>query len=180
MHCFGVCKVDNQLMSQVKMYLILEKKIWISIHLSSTPYPVKGRRGGWTLPQLFGQRWGSPWTSCHFITGLTYRDKQPSTPTFTPRGNLEWPINLLTCSLHVFGLWEEARLPGGKKHTDTGKTCKLHTDFENSFCWLHFNTTTVYKCKAFWLFSGIIILEVQDGVLSERKTRSHVTINVLV
>ena len=44
---------------------------------------------------------------CQFITRLTHRDKQPFTLTFTPRGNLESPINL-----HVFGLWEEAREPG--------------------------------------------------------------------
>ena len=44
-------------------------------------------------------------------SGLKYRDKQPSTLTFTPTGDLESPINLLTPSLHVFGLWEEAGEP---------------------------------------------------------------------
>ncbi len=45
------------------------------------------------------------------ITGLTYRDKQPFKLTFTPT-NLESPINL-----HVFGLLEEARVPGGDPGT---------------------------------------------------------------
>ena len=38
---------------------------------------------------IFGRRWGTTWTSHQFITGLTCRDKQPSTLTFTPTGNLK-------------------------------------------------------------------------------------------
>ncbi len=48
----------------------------------------------------------TPWTSRQIITGLTHRDIQPFTLTFTPMGNLESPINL-----HIFGLWEEAGVP---------------------------------------------------------------------
>ncbi len=40
-----------------------------------------------------------------------YRDKQPSTLTFTPTVDLVSPINL-----HVFGLWEEVEVPGGNTH----------------------------------------------------------------
>ena len=43
---------------------------------------------------IIGQRRGTPWTSRQFITGLTYRDEQPFTLTFTSTGNLESPINL--------------------------------------------------------------------------------------
>ena len=45
--------------------------------------------GAGAYPSVVGQRWGTPWTSCQFITGLTYRDEQPFTLTFTPTGNLE-------------------------------------------------------------------------------------------
>ncbi|MED6294342.1 hypothetical protein CHARACLAT_020165 [Characodon lateralis] len=38
------------------------------------------------------------------------QDKQPCTHSFTPKGNAKKPINL-TCS-HVFGLWEDAGVPG--------------------------------------------------------------------
>ena len=38
--------------------------------------------------------WKQNRTSPLFIVGLTYRDKQPSTLTFRPTGNLEWPISL--------------------------------------------------------------------------------------
>ena len=65
---------------------------------------------------------GSPWTSRQVIAGLIYRDKQPSTLTVTPTGNLEWPINLLTPSLHVFGTWEEARVPGVNPRRHMEKT----------------------------------------------------------
>ena len=41
---------------------------------------------------ILEQRRGTPWTSCQFNTGLTYRDRQPSTLTFTPTGTLESPI----------------------------------------------------------------------------------------
>ena len=54
-----------------------------------------------------GERQGTPWTGHQTITGLTHRDRQPFTLTFTPTANLESPINL-----HVFGLWEEAGVPG--------------------------------------------------------------------
>uniref|UniRef100_A0A4W6FI02 procollagen-proline 3-dioxygenase n=1 Tax=Lates calcarifer TaxID=8187 RepID=A0A4W6FI02_LATCA len=56
-----------------------------------------------SLILALGERQGTPWTGRQSIIGLTYRDKQP----FTPMGNLEPLINL-----HVFGLWEEARVPG--------------------------------------------------------------------
>jgi len=64
-------------------------------------------RGGWSLSQLtLGERQGIPWTGHQAITGLTRRDRQPFTLTFSRMDNLESPINL-----HVFGLWEEAGVP---------------------------------------------------------------------
>ena len=53
---------------------------------------------------IFGQRWGRPWTSSQLITELTYRDKQPSTLTFTPKEKI------------LMGLWrgvfrEKVELP---------------------------------------------------------------------
>ena len=61
---------------------------------TETLYPVRGRGG--SLSQHHGARQGTPWTSHQFITGLTCRDEQPFTLTFTftPMGNLESPINL--------------------------------------------------------------------------------------
>ena len=35
---------------------------------------------------------GSPWMSHQFMAGLTYRDKQPSTLTFTLTDNLVGPM----------------------------------------------------------------------------------------
>ena len=64
------------------------------IYPLSTAYPVRGGRAAGAYPSIFGRKRGTPWTSCHFIAGLTYKDKQPSTLTFTPMGNLESPINL--------------------------------------------------------------------------------------
>ena len=63
-------------------------------------------------------------TGVSSLLGLTYRDKQQSTFTFTfrPTCNLESPINL-TPSLHVFGMGEEAGEPG--ENPRTGRTCKL-------------------------------------------------------
>ncbi len=72
---------------------------------SVTAYPLQG--GLEPIPVDIGRGRGSPRTSCQFITGLTYSGKQPLTLTFTPTGNLESPVNL-----HVFGLWEEAGVPG--------------------------------------------------------------------
>lgn len=45
------------------------------------------------------KRWGTPWTACLSITGLSHRDKNPCTPT----DNMKSP--------HVPGWWDEARAP---------------------------------------------------------------------
>ena len=83
-----------------------------SIHPSSTAYPLLGSRGGWSLSQhLSGERRGTPWTGRQSIAGQTHRDRQPFTLTVTPMVNLEYPISLVPI-LHVFGLWEEAGVPG--------------------------------------------------------------------
>ena len=66
----------------------------------------------------------SIWTSRQSISGLIYRDKQPSSLTFKPMGNLEWPVTL-SPSLHVFGLWDEAIVPreNPRRH---GKNMQTH------------------------------------------------------
>ena len=94
-------------------------------------------------PSVRGRRWGTPaapWTS-QFITGLTYRDEQPFTLTFTftPTGNLESPINL-----HVY-TWTVGMKPE-KTHADAGRTCKLRTETSQ----LGFNParTTAPPCPA--------------------------------
>lgn len=41
-----------------------------------------GLQGGWNQSQLIlGEQQGTVWISCQLITGLTYGDKQPFTPT---------------------------------------------------------------------------------------------------
>ena len=69
--------------------------------LSVTPSLVQGHRGVEPIPVYMGWGWGggTPWTCRQFITGLTYRDKQPFTLTFTLAGNLQLPINLTWMSL---------------------------------------------------------------------------------
>ncbi len=77
-------------------------------------------RGGLEpIPAGIRQGRSTPRTSHQFITGLTYRDKQPSTLTFTLMGNLVSPIKL-----HVFGLWEEAGIPAGnpRRHRENMQT----------------------------------------------------------
>ena len=73
-----------------------------SIHpLFVTAYPIQGRGGGGLepIPADIGRRRGTPWTGRQTITGLTHRDRQPFTLTFTPTGNLESTINLTCMSL---------------------------------------------------------------------------------
>ncbi len=56
---------------------------------------IQGRGGvaGGPFPADIGRGRGSPSTSHQFIMGLTQRDKQPFTLSFTPTGNLVSPIN---------------------------------------------------------------------------------------
>lgn len=65
-----------------------------------------------------GQGQDTPWTSRQFITGPTYKNKQPFTLTCNPVGNIEWPINLTCMSLNCG--WKLERTQAG-----TGSTCKL-------------------------------------------------------
>ncbi|MEQ2309088.1 hypothetical protein AMECASPLE_035042 [Ameca splendens] len=70
-----------------------------------------------------GGRRGTPWTGRQSIAGQ-YRhtqDKPPLTHSFTPKGNLEKPVNS-----HVFGLWEEENPE--RTHACTRRTCKLQKD----------------------------------------------------
>ncbi len=67
-----------------------------------------------TIPADIGWEQGTPWTGGRFITGLTYRDKQPF--TFTPTSKSE------SVNLQVFGLWEEAGVPGERTHAENMQT----------------------------------------------------------
>lgn len=89
-------------------------EVWKYIHPLAMPAYPRGLQGGaGTNPSWRGgERWGTPRTGCQSVTGLTHRNRQPCTLTFTCTGNLEPPINL-----HVFGLSEET-------HAGTGRTCK--------------------------------------------------------
>ena len=104
-------------------------KQYPSIHPLSIPLiPWWGRGGNWSLSQWStGERQGTPWTVRQSIAGPhteTHKDKQPHTLTFTPKGNLECPINL-TCRFLDCG-----RKPENpeRTHADTGRTCKLHPE----------------------------------------------------
>ena len=48
--------------------------------------------GVWSRSQLTLGEGRAPWIRCQFITGPTYRGKQPFTLTFTPEDNLKIPI----------------------------------------------------------------------------------------
>ena len=56
-----------------------------------------------------------PWTEYGSITGLTHKDKEPFTLTFTSMGKLELPV-----SLHF--------LDSERKLEHPGRTCELHTE----------------------------------------------------
>ena len=60
---------------------------------------------------ILGWRQTTPWTSHHFIAGLTYRDKQP------PHSN----------SFMFLGFGRKLEFLE-KTHADTGRKCKLHTE----------------------------------------------------
>ncbi|MEQ2238555.1 hypothetical protein ILYODFUR_034233 [Ilyodon furcidens] len=73
-----------------------------------------------------GERWGTPWTGHQSIAGQhrDTLDKQPCTHSFTPRGNLERPINLTVMSLGCGRKLEYLE----RTHTCRGRTCKLHAE----------------------------------------------------
>ena len=110
----------------VQMFPVQEGLDHPSIHFLPLN-PSVGSRGGWSLSQQSsGERRGTPWTDRQSITGphRDKGDKQSCMHTFTPKDNLESPINL-TCMF----------LDGGRKpeypertHAYTGRTYKLHTE----------------------------------------------------
>ncbi|MEQ2198909.1 hypothetical protein XENOCAPTIV_020728 [Xenoophorus captivus] len=72
-----------------------------------TAYSIVGHRGaGAYLPQSIGKV--HPGQVANPSQG-NIQDKQPCTHSFTPKGNLERPVNL---TVIFFGLWEEAIVPG--------------------------------------------------------------------
>ncbi|MED6287671.1 hypothetical protein CHARACLAT_018674 [Characodon lateralis] len=71
-----------------------------------------------------GERHGTPWTGRQSIAGQhrDIQDKQPCTHSFTPKGNLERPINLKVMFLDCV---RKPEYPV-KTHEGTGRTFKLH------------------------------------------------------
>ncbi|MED6246092.1 hypothetical protein ATANTOWER_012749 [Ataeniobius toweri] len=73
-----------------------------------TAYSIVGHGGAFAyLKRSTGKRLGTPWTGRQSITGQ-HRDtqnKQPRTHPFTPKGNLERPINLTVMFWTVGGSW---------------------------------------------------------------------------
>lgn len=73
--------------------------------------------GAWRLSQgTQGTRWCTPWTEWRSIAGRTSTHSLIYCRLF---GNTTDP------NLQGFGLWAEARVPGGSS-SSTGRTCKLH------------------------------------------------------
>ena len=103
------------------MWLISGGDIYTSIYFLYPLNPIQGHGRGGVL--------GRTYLSCHRARGRVHpgqvispsqshkRDTQPCVLTFTPRDNLETPVNL-TCRF----------LDGGRKLEWPGKTCKLHTE----------------------------------------------------
>ncbi|MEQ2197919.1 hypothetical protein XENOCAPTIV_005070 [Xenoophorus captivus] len=73
-----------------------------------------------------GGKWGTPWTGRQSIAGQhrDIQDKQPCTHSFTPKGNLERPINQLVMFLDC-GRKSEYLV---RTHACTGRTGKLHAE----------------------------------------------------
>ncbi|MEQ2297242.1 hypothetical protein AMECASPLE_032787 [Ameca splendens] len=69
---------------------------------------------------------GGPWIGCQSIAGQhrDIQDKQPCTHSFTPKGNLERPINLIGRSLDC-GRKPEYTV---RTHACTGRASKLHAE----------------------------------------------------
>ncbi|MEQ2281833.1 hypothetical protein AMECASPLE_034423 [Ameca splendens] len=78
------------------------------------------------LQQSMGRRQGRPWTGHQSIAGQHKHteDKQPCTHSFTPKGNVERPINLTGMSLDCGRKLEYPE----RTHACTGRTCKLHAE----------------------------------------------------
>ena len=93
---------NNDMLYWVPGWLITSlNTVHPSIHpLSVTAYPIQGRGGRLEpIPADIWRRQGTPWTGHQTITGLTHRDRQSFTLTFTPTGNLESTVNLTCMSL---------------------------------------------------------------------------------
>ena len=71
------------------------------------------------IPRLLPNVSWSPGHHC-----VIYRHKQPFTLKLTPTGNLELSINLRRMSSLCGRKWKYRE----ETHTDTGRTCKLHTE----------------------------------------------------
>uniref|UniRef100_A0A3Q3KDK6 ZP domain-containing protein n=1 Tax=Monopterus albus TaxID=43700 RepID=A0A3Q3KDK6_MONAL len=82
-----------------------------------------GSRGGRSQSRpAIGRRRGTPWTGRQSIAGLTQR----RTTTHMHKHSYGQFRDTNQPKLHVFGLWEEAGVPG--ENPSTGRTCKLHTE----------------------------------------------------
>ncbi|MEQ2192635.1 hypothetical protein XENOCAPTIV_014743 [Xenoophorus captivus] len=87
--------------SDLQIHLLITLKLckyhsFIHSFIFYTAYPMVGHsEAGAYLQQSMGERHGTPWTGRQSIAGQhrDIQDKQPGTHSFTPKGNLERPIN---------------------------------------------------------------------------------------
>lgn len=88
------------------------------------------------VPAAFWARdGGTPWRSGQLVAGPTSTDKQASTLTITPKGNLEGTTSPIP-QMPVCGLWEEAGEAGEKpgRHWDPAST---KNNLELVQCWCY-------------------------------------------
>ncbi|MEQ2234845.1 hypothetical protein ILYODFUR_035579 [Ilyodon furcidens] len=87
----------------------------LSIHPFAIPASSIVGRGeaGAYLQRSMGERRGTPWTGRQSIAGQhrDTHDKQPFTHPFTPKGNLERPMNLTVMVLGCGRSWSTRREP---------------------------------------------------------------------
>lgn len=81
--------------------------LFTNIFFSTAPPAIRAVVGP-KLPQCEGGV--TPWASLQVITG-SHRHKPPTTLTFTPWDNLEFPAE---ANVHVCRLWEEVKASGEK------------------------------------------------------------------
>ncbi|MEQ2293607.1 hypothetical protein AMECASPLE_035314 [Ameca splendens] len=121
---------------QKRRTFVKEKVLFRSVYIHSfifyTVYSIVGHGGaGAYFWQSTGERRGTPSTGRQSIAGQLrdIKDKQQSTHPFTPKGNLERPVNLTVMFLDC-GRKPEYPV---RTHACTGRTFKLHAERPQDF-----------------------------------------------
>ena len=92
--------------------------------LSVTAQPSQGHRCSRRFQVTLVEGRGALWISRQFITGLTYREKQPFTLTFTPTDNLE-QSNIPACLWIVGGSQSTWRKTSPREHVNSTQPSTL-------------------------------------------------------